>query len=342
MKTPSFNYPLRTRNTFGLEVNAYQFIDIEAEDEVLNYAGEYLSAHPYFVIGGGSNLLFLKDYEGILLHSSIKYLTVVTESSADVVVRVGSGMQWDEFVALCVDRNWRGIECLSLIPGDVGAAAVQNIGAYGEEISNHIEEVGGIDLANGQRRTFTRQECLYDYRDSIFKQTLRGQYFITWVSFRLRKSPTLSWSDITYKALSDSLSELGQEVSLCKVREAVIRLREGKLPNPEILGNVGSFFMNPIIDRSHGEMLRTAYSDMPLYEQANKAKVKTSAAWLIEKCGWKGRAMGRAAVYDKQPLVLVNTGDATASEIVALAEAIQKDVWKQFAIRLIPEVNYIS
>jgi UDP-N-acetylmuramate dehydrogenase len=264
------------------------------------------------------------------------------DHEAEVLVGVGSGVLWDDFLLYCVEQGWQGVECLSLIPGEVGAAAVQNIGAYGAEVADCIETVSAVHLSTGQSRLFANAECRYSYRSSSFKEDLKGQYFIAEVVFRLCKSPTLPLSGITNKALAERLSGQPQPLHLETVREAVIALRREKLPDPAKWGNAGSFFMNPVLCRPHAEALHKEYPTMPLYDLPVADYVKTSAAWLIEQCGWKGKRLGRAGVWDKQPLVLVNLGGATAQEIVALAEAIQRDVKARFGIDLHPEVNYIG
>ena len=337
------NCSLLRRNTFGIEARAAYIFDYDSVDELqaflagLHTAG---STTPMLHIGGGSNLLFVNDFNGIVLHSRLHGIEVTADEGDYVYVRVASGTTWDNFVQYAVDSNWYGLENLSLIPGEVGAAAIQNIGAYGVEAKDFILFVDTVDLQTGAIRHFTADECEYGYRTSIFKTTLRGRYAVTHVHFSLRHS---FQPNLEYGGIRAALSERGiQEFDVTPqaLRQTIIDIRRQKLPDPAVLGNAGSFFTNPIVERSVFESLQKQYPDAPHYD-VDATHVKVPAGWMIEQCGWKGRALGHAAVYDRQALVLVNNGDATGSDIAALSAAIQADVHEKFGIDIQPEVNFI-
>ena len=331
------NFSLEKYNTFHLPVKTRWFMEYESEEDVQKilrdeYFQECLSTH----IGQGSNLLFINDYNGIILHSAIRGMEVVSEDEATVSLRVGAGEVWDEVVAYAVSKGWGGIENLSLIPGEVGAAAVQNIGAYGVEIKDVIESVEAWNRLTFEKHVFTAEECGYGYRSSRFKDPHQDPHFITYVTLRLEKFPVFN---IEYGALKQRLSD--KALTLENVRETVISIRKEKLPDTESLGNAGSFFMNPLITDEHFERIRKEYPDMPSYP-AEKGKVKVPAGWLIEKCGFKGQRHGNVGVYEKQALVLVNFGGATGDEIALFAESIRAAVKERFGIELMPEVKYIA
>ena len=287
-------------------------------------------------IGGGSNLLFTGNYDGTVLHSAIKGISITDETDDSILVRVGSGVVWDDFVAYCCEHNWGGVENLSLIPGEVGASAVQNIGAYGSEAKDTIVLVEAVELRSGQQRMLGNAECNYAYRQSIFKQELKGKYAITYVTYKLSKKPELK---LDYGNIRSVLQ--GKEnISISDVRQAIIDIRNAKLPDPSVQGNAGSFFMNPVITEPEFNIIRSNYPDVPSYPVPD-GMVKVPAGWLIEKTGWKGRSLGPAAVYEKQALVLVNKGGATGADIKRLADTIIKDVKEKFGITLSTEVNYI-
>lgn len=331
------NFSLEKYNTFHLPVKTRWFMEYESEEDVQKilrdeYFQECLSTH----IGQGSNLLFINDYNGIILHSAIRGMEVVSEDEATVSLRVGAGEVWDEVVAYAVSKGWGGIENLSLIPGEVGAAAVQNIGAYGVEIKDVIESVEAWNRLTFEKHVFTAEECGYGYRSSRFKDPHQDPHFITYVTLRLEKFPVFN---IEYGALKQRLSD--KALTLENVRETVISIRKEKLPDTESLGNAGSFFMNPLITDEHFERIRKEYPDVPSY-LAEKGKVKVPAGWLIEKCGFKGQRHGNVGVYEKQALVLVNFGGATGDEIALFAESIRAAVKERFGIELMPEVKYIA
>lgn len=332
------NYSLLSHNTFGMDVKAAFFIEYASVEELKKVLclPELKDGH-WLHIGGGSNLLFTDDYPGTILHSAIKGIGILDENEEEVRVRVGAGEVWDDFVAYTVEQGWQGAENLSLIPGEVGASAVQNIGAYGVEAKDLIVEVETVEVATGKERVFSREECGYAYRESVFKFSLKRQYIVTQVSFRLQKTPSFR---LDYGHVRAELEKRGGEVTLEKIRQTVIDIRRAKLPDPKLLGNAGSFFMNPIVPVAQFEALRREYPRMPYYE-VDAGHVKLSAAWMIDQCGWKGKPLGRAGVHDRQALVLVNLGGATGNEIIRLSEAIQQSVYDRFGVRLSPEVNFI-
>ena len=327
------NYSLLSRNTFGMDVKAKRFVEYDNEEElkalIPTLSGEVLH------MGGGSNLLFKGDFEGTVLHSAIKGIEVVDESAESALVRAGAGEVWDDFVAWAVERGYGGVENLSLIPGEVGASAVQNIGAYGVEAKDVIALVEAIDLSNGQKRVFGTEECNYAYRQSIFKNALKGKYAITYVTYRLQKQPVLK---LDYGNIRAVLGDNGQH-TISDVRQAIIDIRNAKLPDPKVQGNAGSFFMNPVVSREKFLSIQKDYPQMPFYEV--EGGVKIPAGWMIDQCGWKGKSLGRAGVHDKQALVLVNLGGATSDEIITLCNTICKDVYEKFGIDIHPEVNLI-
>ncbi|MFT3753445.1 MAG: UDP-N-acetylmuramate dehydrogenase [Paludibacter sp.] len=336
MKTVT-NASLLAYNTFGVDAKADYLIEYQSVEElqsVLQF--EIVKSNPVFHIGGGSNLLFMKDFKGVILHSSIKFITKTSEDAGSVCLEVGAGVVWDDFVAYCVEMGLGGVENLSLIPGDVGASAVQNIGAYGVEVQDVIVEVKTVNVETAEVRIFSNEACRYGYRESIFKNEYRGQYIVTSVTFRLEKEPNFK---LGYQHLEAEVLKNG-EVNLQNVRNTIIAIRESKLPDPKILGNAGSFFMNPVIAREQFLALQAVYPQMPHYF-VSETEEKVPAGWLIDQCGWKGKQIGNAAVHDKQALVLVNKGGATGAEIVHLAEQIRASVKEKFGIDLRPEVNYI-
>ena len=344
------DYSLLNHNTFGMDVKAKRYVEYDNEEElkaiIPTLSGEVLH------IGGGSNLLFKGDFDGTVLHSAIKGIEELSGtqlstfnfqlSTSEVLVRVGAGEVWDDFVAWAVDHGYGGVENLSLIPGEVGASAVQNIGAYGVEAKDVIALVEAMDLSNGQKRVFRTEECCYAYRQSIFKNELKGKYAITYVTYRLQKQPVLKLDYGNLKAVLEKNSQLSTvncQLSIAQVRQAIIDIRNAKLPDPKVQGNAGSFFMNPVVSREKFLSLQKDYPQMPYYEV--EGGVKIPAGWMIDQCGWKGKALGRAGVHDKQALVLVNLGGASSEEIITLCNNICKDVYDKFGIDIHPEVNLI-
>lgn len=333
------DYSLLKHNTFGIDVKCKHFIDFQNAEEV----GPFFETHhlqntPLLIIGKGSNLLLTQDFLGWVLHSSIMGKQVIADigTSEDAYLRCGSGETWDEIVSYCIEHNWHGAENLSLIPGDVGASAVQNIGAYGAEIKDFVFEVEAIEIATGKPVKFSHDECQYGYRDSRFKHEWKDRYFITHVTYKLSKrySP-----DIAYGNVKTSLQEKGITTPTpSQLRDTIIEIRRNKLPDPEVEGNAGSFFMNPIIEKEKFQDLLATYPQMPHYI-IDDNHIKVPAGWLIEQCGWKGKTLGHAGVHDKQALVLVNKGGASGLEIVNLYKTIITDVKNIFGIEIHPEVN---
>lgn len=327
------NYSLLNHNTFGMDVEAKRFVEYDSEEELIGLLPSLESK--YLHIGGGSNLLFRGNFDGTILHSVIKGIEIQENCGEYVLVRVGAGVVWDDFVAWTVERGWGGIENLSLIPGEVGASAVQNIGAYGVEAKDVIVQVKAIHLKTGEKRSFVTDECCYAYRQSIFKNEFKGQYAITYVTYKLKVRPTLKLSYGNMKALLEK-----KNVTVSDVRQFIIDTRNAKLPDPKVLGNAGSFFMNPVVSRDKFQEIQKDYPQMPYYEVENGVKIP--AGWMIEQCGWKGKSLGKAGVHEKQALVLVNLGGASSEEIVTLCNAVCKDVKETFGIDIHPEVNFIN
>jgi len=324
-------------NTFGIDVNADFFIEYDSAADLQDVLrSELVKNNKILHIGSGSNLLFLNDFKGIILHSGIHSIKKISEDTDSVFLEVGSSMVWDDFVAYCVDNGWGGAENLSLIPGETGASAVQNIGAYGVEVQDLIVRVNAVEIETAEFKTFTNEECRYGYRDSIFKNELKGKYIITTILFRLMKKPVFK---LNYQRLEEEVLKNG-EVNLQNIRQTIIQIRQSKLPDTKITGNAGSFFMNPVISKEQFNSLQSSYPQIPHYFDS-ETKEKIPAAWLIDQCGWKGKHIGNAGVHEKQALVLVNLGGATGAEIVYLAQQIQKSVKEKFGIELTPEVNYI-
>lgn len=332
------DYSLLPHNTFRMDVKAARFMEYSSEEELTAFLASGGLTSPYLHIGGGSNLLFLSDYPGLVLHSSVKGVETAAETDERVELRVGSGVVWDDFVAYTVEKGFYGAENLSLIPGEVGASAVQNIGAYGVEVKDLVVSVDAVEAATGKKRRFTREECRYAYRDSIFKKELKGRYFVTYVTYRLSKLPVFH---LDYGNVRAELEKDGMEPTLANVRRVIAAIRSNKLPDPKVTGNAGSFFMNPVVSQEQFDRLQTEYSEMPSY-RLDGNRVKIPAGWLIERCGWKGKALGPAAVHDRQALVLVNRGGATGRDVLRLADEVARSVKERFGIEISPEVNLIG
>lgn len=329
------NYSLKSHNTFGIDARCRQFVEFASVEEARQVAAMLReSALPYIIIGGGSNLLLTRDFDGLVVRSAIRG----RELTAPGEITVGSGENWDELVDYCINQGLYGAENLSLIPGDVGASAVQNIGAYGVEAKDLILRVEAVEIASGQVVTLCAEDCGYGYRQSRFKHEWKNRFLITHVAYRLSASfePPLDYGNIRSELQRKGIAEPTPR----QLRDVIIAIRRAKLPDPEVEGNAGSFFMNPIVDREKYELLAAQYEGMPHYE-VDAGHVKIPAGWMIDQCGWKGKSLGRAGVHDRQALVLVNRGGATGSEIVALSDAICKDVHDRFGIDIHPEVNII-
>lgn len=331
------HYNLLHHNTFGIDCFCDKFVEFSTEEEAEEIARQLKPSDKYLILGGGSDLLLTGDYHGTVVHSAITDLTS-TPTAGETLVRVGSGMTWDDVVARAVESGWHGAENLSIIPGEVGASAVQNIGAYGAEVKDLINSVEAVEIGTGRKCCFSNADCDYSYRQSKFKHEWRNRYLITYVTYRFsnRFEPHLEYGNIR-----QALTEKGIEAPTpMQLREVIIDIRNRKLPDPKVLGNAGSFFMNPIVSREVFDHLHSLYPEMPHYT-IDDSHEKIPAGWMIEQCGWKGKSLGRAGVHDKQALVLVNRGGAKGYEIVELMHQIQADVRKRFGIEIYPEVNIV-
>ena len=340
------NYSLEQHNTFHLPAKTRWFMEYETEEELEKilhdeYFQECLSTH----IGSGSNLLFINDYNGIILHSTIKGINVVSEDDDHVIIRVGAAELWDDVVAFAVSKGWFGIENLSLIPGETGAAAVQNIGAYGVEIKDIVKEVRCFDVVTGGMRSLSVKDCRYGYRDSVFKDSAKGRYVVVSVVFRLSSEAR---PRLEYGHVRKAVEEAGGSLSPAAVRKVILEIRNSKLPDPAVMGSAGSFFKNPVVPKSSYDIVENYAKgkygqeyEVPHFD-AGSGFVKIPAAWLIEQCGWKGYTEGNVGVYEKQPLVIINaTGQATPEEIIALEYKIIISVQNLFGITLQPEVEHV-
>ena len=334
------NVSLKKFNTFGLDYMANCIIHIKTEKEAdVLFKGNVFLKKPFLILGSGSNILFTCDFKGTILYPEIRGIKIEEpeHDEGNIIVSCGAGVIWDDFVAWTVNKGFYGLENLSLIPGKVGATPVQNIGAYGVEVRERVTKVKTINISNGKRRVFSNNECEFGYRDSIFKKSEKGKYLVTRVYYKLSIKPNLN---LNYNSLKEEVNKLGT-VTLKNVRQGVINIRRSKLPDPEITGNAGSFFKNPVVQASFGICLKNEFPEMPVYTD-NDGQMKLAAGWLIEKCGWKGKRTGDSGVHDKQALVLVNYGKATGKEIYALSEEIKKSVYEKFGVDLEREVEVVG
>jgi len=351
------NIELAGRNSFGVAVRAHALVEFASAAELRQLFEEgFFGTEEWYVLGGGNNILFTRDYPGTLLHPTGRAISIIHEDANTVSLRVEAGMEWDELVEWCVERGLWGAENLSLIPGTVGAAPVQNIGAYGADVSGIISSVEAFSTESGEMMTIPAAGCRFGYRDSVFKGELRGVVIITAVNFRLQRAPDphIGYGDLAREvealAVKAAVGAAGREpgaaqggtpgeATLRNIREAVIAIRRRKLPDPAETGNAGSFFKNPVVGVSLYEKLRRDHPDMPAYPSPHE--VKLAAAWLIDLCGWKGRREGSVEVHHAQPLVLVNIGGATVEELLSLARRIQADVLAKTGVQLDMEVNVL-
>ncbi|HDR90236.1 MAG TPA: UDP-N-acetylmuramate dehydrogenase [Bacteroidetes bacterium] len=329
------NFDLQKFNTFGIPARARYFLSLTSGKDLSLIPG-LLKNQEILILGGGSNVLFRKDFEGMVIHPVMKGIRVMEEDRHSVLVQVMAGENWDRFVAWTVERGWGGLENLSYIPGNTGASPIQNIGAYGVEVKDHIEWVNTLVLADGEHKRFDQAACRFGYRDSIFKNEWKGRVLVVSVVFRLMKRPVLRTD---YARVEEEMQRTGL-TGLAGIRAAVIQIRKRKLPDPAVTGNAGSFFKNPVIPVSDYENLKKKFPEIPGYP-AGEDRVKTAAAWLIDRCGWKGYREGDAGVHNLQPLVLVNHGKATGQDIYDLSEKILESVRKKFGIVLEREVTVI-
>lgn len=330
---------LKPFNTFGIEATAKYFIEVSS----INQLQEILQSPDYqsterLILGGGSNMLLTKDFDGLVIKIAIKGFEVVNENEDNIWINAGAGLVWHDLVMQCVNQNYAGMENLSLIPGTVGAAPMQNIGAYGIEIKEVFEELQALEIATGEIKTFDKAMCNFGYRESIFKHEAKGKYIILNVTFKLNKRPTFH---IEYGAIKDTLAEMNiSEMSIKSISDAVIHIRQSKLPNPAEIGNAGSFFKNPEIPNTQFEALKAQFPTIPAYP-VSETTTKVPAGWLIEQAGWKGQRFGNVGVHAKQALVLVNYGGGKGEEIKELSQKIQASVKEKFGIQLSAEVNFI-
>ena len=339
------DYSLLAHNTFGIDAKCSRFVEYASVEEAQQLVASLTEAdQPLLILGGGSNLLLTGDYQGTVLHSAIKGIEVMENSSFEnqedekgsVFLKCGSGEVFDDVVAYAVEHGYHGAENLSIIPGEVGASAVQNIGAYGVEAKDIIYKVEAVEIATGKVVNFDNADCQYSYRQSKFKHEWRDKYLVTHVIYRLSKTftPDLDYGNIRASLAAKHIAEPTAQ----QLRDVIIEIRNAKLPDPKVEGNAGSFFMNPIVEKAKYDELAAQYPGMPHYT-IDAEHEKIPAGWMIDQCGWKGKSLGRAGVHDKQALVLVNRGGATGEEIVKLCETIRKDVFEKFGIEIHPEVN---
>ena len=334
------NKSLFPYNTFGIEVRAKFFVEVESLDDLQELMqSDLYKNEKRLVLGGGSNILFTRDFDGLVIKMGIKGIEKVDETDTHVRIKSGAGVIWHELVVYCIDHNWGGVENLSLIPGTVGAAPMQNIGAYGIEIKNMVDQVACINSITGDVRYFNNEECCFGYRESVFKQELKEKYFISSVTLSMTKNN--HHLNTSYGAIQDTLSQRGVVAPTIRdVSEAVIYIRQSKLPDPLVIGNAGSFFKNPIITNDQYQTLKHTYPNIPGYSSVNQ-EVKIPAGWLIEQCGWKGKTINKIGVHKHQALVLVNYGGGKGNEIFQLSEKIKQSVEEKFGIKLMSEVNIL-
>jgi UDP-N-acetylmuramate dehydrogenase len=333
------NSSLKKYNTFGIDVTARYFVELKDDDEIISLLNnkEFEKENKLF-IGSGSNILFTKNYEGLIAKISTKGYRIINEEGNDVLVESAAGEKWNDFVTYCVEKELYGAENLSLIPGTVGAAPVQNIGAYGVELKDVLESLEGIMIESGEEKTFKKSECKFDYRDSIFKKELKDKFIITKVVFRLQRNKKFN---LNYRAFQTYLKPGEQDkLTLREMSELVKRIRRDKLPNPKKYGNAGSFFKNPEVSKEKIDELQKHFEDL-VHFKVSDDKYKIAAGWLIEKSGYRGKNVGQVGTFKKQALVIINLGNATGNEIKNFSKQIQEAVRKKFGVELIPEVNII-
>jgi UDP-N-acetylmuramate dehydrogenase len=340
MPTIKKNISIKAYNSFGIDVKTSFFCFYEKPDDLMHFItqGPLTRDTEMIILGGGSNQLFTKDFDGVIIHPVNDSLEIKAEDANHIFLKVGAGMEWDKLVAYTVKKGWGGLENLSNIPGNVGAAPVQNIGAYGVEAKDHIHAVHLVSFADGSTQTITNNGCQFAYRSSIFKHGLKNRYMVDSVTFKLDKNPTFVTH---YGSVADELKKY-QNVNLATIRKAIIAIRESKLPNPETIGNGGSFFKNPLVPESIAEKLLKNHPELPTYKADNQM-VKLAAGWLIEQCGLKGYKNEKqtAGIHDKQALVIINLGGASGYDILQVSKLAQNKVFEKFDVCLEPEVIII-
>jgi len=336
---PVSDYSLKNLNTFGLDIKASHYAAFRDESELRALLEWNRSSKlPLLILGGGSNILFRSDFDGLVLKNEISGTKIIYSDDDYALVKVGAGVIWNDFVRWAIDENLGGVENLSLIPGTVGAAPIQNIGAYGVELKDVFVELEGVYVADNSLMKLGANECEFNYRDSVFKRSLKGKLVITYVTFRLHKKHTLN---IRYGAIAQQLQYLGiTNPGIADVGNAVSAIRRSKLPDPAVIGNAGSFFKNPEVSEEKYHTIRNAFPDIVAYP-SGVDKYKIAAGWLIEQCGWKGKVVGNTGSHKDQALVLVNYGAATGNEIIDLSENIRRSVFERFGVEIEPEVNII-
>jgi len=338
------NYDLSKLNTFGVKANTKFFVEIKKEDDIKElFVSEVFKNNERLFLGGGSNILFTKDFDGIVISNKLKGIEIIEEGKDSVLIKGMGGEIWHDLVLFAVDKGYWGIENLSLIPGTVGATPVQNIGAYGVEIKDSLERVEAYEIESGEKKVFSNKECEFGYRESIFKNKLKGKYFISSVIFKLNKEES---KNTKYRTLQEYIEKNNLTIKSPKdISDIVIEIRKSKLPDPRILGNAGSFFKNVFLEKNKLEELKNSYPNIPSFEEDLPAQtggiIKIPAGWLIEQCGWKGKRIGNVGVHEKQALVLVNYGGATGEELKDLSDQIISSINDKFGIILTREVNLI-
>ncbi len=328
---------LKKFNTFRIDATAKAFSEVISEEEIIEILSSYeWKNEKKLVLGGGSNLLFTENFNGLVIKISIPGITIIEENVNSVLIKAGSGVVWNDLVNFCVEKNFGGIENLSLIPGTVGAAPIQNIGAYGQELKEVFHSLSGIVIGNFEKRIFLNNECKFGYRESIFKNELKSNFIVTSVILKLQKHPVIN---LNYDAVRNEIEKLKLEkITIQDISKVVCEIRRKKLPNPEEIGNAGSFFKNPEVNEEKFFELKKEFPEIAGHK-TSAGNYKLAAGWLIEKCGWKGKRIGNTGSHNNQSLVLVNYGNATGKEIMELANGIVNSVQKKFGVSLQTEVN---
>lgn len=336
MNKISSNFSLKHYNTFNIDVRSDKFISINSEDQLIDFLSQHKGEENIFFLGGGSNVLFSKDYNGTIIHISIKGKKIIEELDDKIIIEVSSGENWHDFVKWSIDNNYGGIENLSLIPGNVGAAPIQNIGAYGVELKDVFDSCRVLSIDSNEIKIFNKEECDFNYRSSVFKSSQKNKYVILSIRLKLTKEPHSY--NLSYDSLRERFND--KEINLSNISEEIVKIRESKLPDPKKIGNCGSFFKNPFIESEKLDILLEKYPKLP-YNKVENGLYKIPAAWLIEKMGFKNKSLGDAGVYINQPLVIVNNGNASGSDILNFANSIKNSVKENFNIDLEEEVNII-
>lgn len=333
------NFSLKRFNTFGIDAKAKAFVEITSEEDVLEILSlKNFKNYRKFILGGGSNILFTKDFDGLVIKNSIPGIEIISEDDATATIEVGAGVIWNDLVTYCVNRNLGGIENLALIPGTTGAVPIQNIGAYGEELSETFLKLDGVFINSVEKEIFVKNDCRFAYRNSIFKNELKDKFVITKICLKLNKNPVIKTE---YGNVKNELDKTGKtDFTIKDLSEVITKIRKEKLPDPSVIGNAGSFFKNPEIKSEEYDLLREKFPDLKGYP-SDDGNVKISAAWLIEKAGWKGFRKGSTGTHINHALVIVNYGTATGEEVLHFAKEIKKSIYEKFGVVLENEVNII-